>query len=114
MARVSVTTVPASLVGAVCTPVAPTVDGDIIDTGNVLLIVAAGATPTTVTIRATKTIETLALANAVGTVAANTERAFGPFPASLFAQASDAAVGPSRVLVDYSAIATITRRVVAL
>ena len=114
MARVSVTTVSASLSGAVCTPSAPTVDGDIIDSGDVLLIVEAGATPTTVTIQATKTIEGLALADASGTVAANTARAFGPFPANLFAQASDAAVGPSRVLVDYSSVATVTRRVVAL
>lgn len=109
MARTSVTTVEPSYAGVVATPTAPIIDGDIIDTGDVRLFVSCGATPTTVTIQTPAKTESLDIAEAGGTVAANTSRVFGPFPARLFAQASDATVGANRVLVDYSSVATVTR-----
>ena len=113
MARTSVTTVAPSLAGTVATPTAPVADGDIVDAGNVRLLVSAGATPTTVTIPTPATVDGLSVGDAGGTVGANTSRVFGPFPARLFAQPSDAVVGAGRVLVDYSSVATVTRTVLA-
>lgn len=111
MARSTPTTVTPTAAGAVVTPTAPDATGDIIDPGGVL-VVLAGATPTTVTIQTTKTVGDLAVEDGGGTVAANTARAFN-LPASLYKQPADATVGPSKVLVDYSSIATITRMVLA-
>jgi hypothetical protein len=113
MARTSVTTVASTLAGAVATPTAPVADGDIVDAGRARLLVIAGATPTTVSIPTPATVNGLAVADAGGTVAANTARWFGPFPARLFAQPADAVVGAGRVLVDYSSVATVTRSVLA-
>lgn len=114
MARLSVTTVKASLSGELAAATAPNADGDIIDAGPVILVVTAGAAPVTVTIQTTATDTGLDVEDAGGAVAASATRIFGPFPARLFAQASDAAVGPNRVLVDYGGLVDLTRRVVAL
>lgn len=110
MARAIPTPVTASYAGTVVPLTAPPADGDVIPT-NAQVLVAAGATPTTVTIVSTGTVGGLDVEDAGGTVAANTTRLFGPFPARLFAQPSDASVGASRVLVDYSSVATVTRAV---
>lgn len=101
-----------TLAGALATPTAPDVLGDIVPAGSRLLVIC-GATPTTVTVQATGTDSGLALPNAVGTVAANTARWFGPFSSRLFAQADDATVGPNQVLVDYSSVTTTTRVVLS-
>lgn len=113
MARTSVTTVVPTLGGALATPDAPIADGDIIDAGAVRLLVACGATGTTVSIITPATVDGLAVADAGGAVAPDTARVFGPFPARLFAQPADAPVGAGRVLVDYSSVATVTRKVLA-
>lgn len=113
MARTSVTTVKPTLGGALATPDAPVEDGDIIDAGSVRLLVICGATGTTVSIVTPATVDGLAVEDAGGAVAPNTARVFGPFAARLFAQPSDAVVGAGRVLVNYSSVATVTRKVLA-
>ena len=99
--------------GALATINAPSSDGDIIDAGSTLLVIA-GATPTDVTVVPVGgDYAGLTLENAGGTVAANTARRFGPFGANVFAQPSDAVTGAGKVLVNYSSVATITRLVEA-
>lgn len=111
MARTSPATITPSAAGAVATPTAPDATGDIVEPGGILLVIA-GATPTTVSIHTTRTVGGLPLGNGGGTVAANTARAFN-LPASLYKQPADAGVGPGKVLVDYTSVATITRVVLA-
>lgn len=91
---------------------APSADGDIIDAGNVELVINNGSGgPITVTMQTSYTYEGLSLEDDVATVAAGGTRSFGPFPPSLFAQTSDAVVGAGKVLIDYSAVASVTRAV---
>lgn len=112
MARTSVTTQSITRAGLNFALTAPVADGDIIDAGNVELVVTNGSgSPITVTMQTSYTYEGLDLEDEVATVAAGGTRSFGPFPAGLFAQAADAAVGPSKVLVDYSAVTSVTRGV---
>jgi hypothetical protein len=99
--------------GTVVPLTAPDALGDIIDPGNVRLLVTCGATGTTVTIATTATEDGLVIADAGGDVAPSTSRLFGPFPARLFAQPSDATVGANRVLVDYSSVTDVTRAVLS-
>jgi hypothetical protein len=111
MARSTPATITPTAAGAVATPTAPDATGDIIDPGGILLVIA-GATPTTVTIQTTRKVSGLSVGNGGGTVAANTARAF-VLNASLYKQAADAVAGANKVLVDYSSVATITRTVLA-
>lgn len=92
---------------------APTLDGDVIPTGDVRLLVECGATGTTVTIPTTATVDGLAVTDAGGTVAPGTVAVFGPFPHRLFAQPLDAIEGAAAVLVDYSSVTDVTRTVLA-
>lgn len=115
MARTTVPTVRPQLKdGALVDPPALVADGDIIDAGAVVLVVTAGASPTTVTIPTVRTVHGLATEDAGGVVAAGTTRVFGPFPRALFAQPADAEEGPGRVLVDYSSVTDVTRQVLGL
>lgn len=111
MARVSVTTQTIARAGIAGTLTAPTVDGDIVDAGGaVFLEVANGSgVPITVTAQTPITQDGLAVAELIVSVPAAGRRFIGPFPARTFAQASDAAVGPGQVLIDYSAITSVTR-----
>lgn len=87
-------------------------NGDVIDAGSVFLMVTAGATPTTVTVISTPTVDGLDVADLVVTVGAASTKLIGPFPARTFANpvgATDA----GRVYVEYSSVATITRGVVS-
>lgn len=111
MARATPTPVTPTLAGAVATLAAAPVDGDILDPGTILLVLNGSASPITVTVQTTATKGGLEVVDGGGTIAAGVARVFGPFPASLFAQASDAAIGPNKVLVDYSAVTTVTRQV---
>lgn len=112
MARTSVTTQVITRAGLNVNMAAPVADGDIIDTGNVELVVNNGSgSPITVTIQTAYTYEGLELEDEVVTVPAGGTRSYGPFPSGLFAQASDAVVGASKVLVDYSAVTSVTRAV---
>lgn len=113
MPRSIPTPVGPSLAGTLVVPTAPDVLGDIVPSGNVLLVVECGATPTVVTVETTATDTGLDIEDAGGPVAANAIRVFGPFPKRLFAQLSDAAVGPNQVLVDYSSVVTVTRYLIA-
>lgn len=113
MARSTPAAVAPSLSGTVATPTAPNADGDIVPAGARLLVINGGATSITVTIDTTATDSGLALPDAGGAIAAGASRLFGPFPARLFAQPSDAPVGANAVLVDYSAVASVTRVVLA-
>jgi hypothetical protein len=113
MPRSTPTPVTASLAGTVVTLAAPDALGDILPAGDVYLLVTCGATGTTVTIQTTATVDGLDVADAGGPVAPDATRLFGPFPARLFAQPSDAAVGANQVLVDYTPSTTVTRAVLS-
>jgi hypothetical protein len=116
MARVSVTTQRITRAGLNVALTAPTVDGDIIDAGQVALRVANGSGSSinvTVQTPGTDPASGSARQELIVAVPAAGARDIGPFPASLFAQPADATVGPLRVLVDYSAVATVTRAVVS-
>jgi hypothetical protein len=112
MARASVTTQSVVRTGLNPALTAPTVDGDIIDAGNVFLWVKNDDDASiTVTVQTPTTQDGLALADLTVTVGAAAQRLIGPLPPRSFSQASDAEIGASRVLVDYSAVTDVTRGV---
>lgn len=113
MARATPTPVAPTLDGALVTFGAAAADGDILPTGAdvMLLVTNGGGSPITVTIQTTRVVDGLDVEDAGGAVANGTTRVFGPFAARNFAQASDAVVGPNQVLVDYSAVTSVTRAV---
>ncbi|MCF7548901.1 hypothetical protein [Pseudonocardia sp. WMMC193] len=114
MARTSVTTQVVTRAGLAPSFTAPVADGDIIDPGRVVLHVKTAGSPVTVTVVTPSTQSGLAVEDLTVTVPASSEREIGPFPKSTFAQPSDAAVGPTRVLVDYSTVTGVTRAVKGL
>lgn len=113
MARSTPTPVSPSITGALVTMGAAPADGDILPVGSdvMLLVTNGGGSPITVTIQTTRVVDGLGVDDGGGSVAASTSRLFGPFAARNFAQASDAAVGPNQVLVDYSDVTSVTRAV---
>ncbi len=114
MARQSVTTQQITRAGVNVALTAPNADGDIVDTGNVALIVDnGGGAPITVTIITPGTVQGQAIADLAVTIPAAGRRFIGPLPTSLFAQPADAVAGALRALVDYSAITSVTRAVVS-
>lgn len=113
MARASLTTQQVVRTGLTPSYTAAVADGDIIDSGAVFLHVKnASGVSVTVTIETPVTLDGLALADQAVAVPAAGERMIGPFPARTFQQPADAAVGANRVLVNYSAVASVTRAVV--
>jgi hypothetical protein len=89
----------------------PTVDGDIVDTGQVRLWVTNGSGGSiNVTVTSTATVEGLAVGNLVVAVAAGVTALIGPLPKTVFGQASGADKG--RAYVNYSAQTDVTRAVV--
>jgi hypothetical protein len=116
MARTSVSTQQITRAGLVPALTAPAgtgpTNGDVIDAGPVFLMVTAGATPTTVTVYSTPTVDGLDVADLTVTVGATSTRLIGPFPARTFANAVGA-TDAGRVYVDYSSVATVTRGVVS-
>lgn len=115
MARTSVTSQAVVRTGLNPTLTAPTVDGDIVDTGNVALWVDnASGGAVTVTVQTPVTQDGLDLSELAVSVPAGAFRLIGPLPARTFAQPGDAAVGAGRVLVDYSAITSVTRAVIRI
>jgi hypothetical protein len=113
MARVSVTTQTA--VGYKLAPAltAPTVDGDVIDVGKVRLWVMNGSGGSiNVTVQTPATVRGLDVSELVVAVAAGQTALLGPFPKDVFGRTSGADQG--RAYVDYSAVASVTRAVVAL
>lgn len=89
-------------------------DGDILPAGQVALQIAnGGGSPITVTVQTPGTVVGLAVADATVSVPAAATRLIGPFPSSVFAQPADASVGALGVLVDYSAVTSVTRAVIS-
>lgn len=114
MARLSPAVQRITLAGTNVALTAPNADGDIIPAGQVALRVLNGSgAPITVTVITPGTVAGLAIADATATIPAAGQRDIGPFPASVFAQPADAVVGPLQVLVDYSAITSVTRALVS-
>lgn len=111
MARTSVASQSIVRPGLTAALTAPTVDGDIVDAGDrCFLEVANGSgAPITVTAVTPGTQDGLAISDLIVSVPAAGNKRIGPFPARTFAQASDAVVGAGRVLIDYSAVASVTR-----
>jgi len=116
MARTQVVTQQITRAGLVPVLTAPAgigaANGDVIDAGVVSLMVTAGATPTTVTVISTPTVDGLDVEDLSVTVGATSTRLIGPFPARTFANPVGA-TDPGRVYVDYSSVATVTRAVVS-
>jgi hypothetical protein len=111
MARVSVAT--QKIIGSGLAPVmtAPTVDGDVIDSGAVAVMVTNGSgSSINVTVQTPATQSGLAVAEQIVAVAAAATKLIGPFPAGTYAR--PAAPDEGRVYVDYSAQASVTRAVV--
>lgn len=114
MARADLVTATAADFKQTVVPTAAVADGDIIDVGNVKLYVEnnSGA-PITVTVQTTAVSQGLDVEDLVVPVAAGQIALIGPFPPSLFKQPSDAAVGASRALIDYSDVTSVVRAAVA-
>lgn len=114
MARTSVTTQQIVRTGLAANLTGPVIDGDIIDSGNVILYVKndSGA-PVTVTVQTGATYQGYPVGDQTVSVPAAGFRFIGPLPAGTFNQPTDAAVGAGRVLVDYSAVTSVTRAVLS-
>lgn len=114
MARTSVTTQQVTRSGLVPTLTEPTVDGDVIDCGNVALMVDnASGSPVTVTVQATASQDGLDVADLVVSVEAGTTALIGPLPARTFGRPVGSA-DAGRAYVDYSAQADVTRAVIGM
>jgi hypothetical protein len=111
MARVSTTTQRIVATGLAPVMTAPTVDGDVVDSGAVAVLVTnASGGSINVTAQTPATQSGLAVAEQIVAVAAGTTKLIGPFPAGTYARTSGADAG--RVYVDYSSQASVTRAVV--
>lgn len=108
MPRTDVTTRVITRTGSTPALTAPIIDGDIADWGTCLRVVC-GATGTTVTVQ-TATYDGFALAASQVVIPANQSRDIA-LTAAPFRQPASAPIGASRVLVDYSSVATVTREV---
>lgn len=114
MARENVTTQQVVQDGLNPVLTAPTVDGDVVDTGRVLLWVDnAGVAARTVTVQTPVQISGLDLEQLVVTVPAGEQRLIGPLKPSVFGQpvgSPDA----GRAYVDYDDVTDVVRGVFAL
>lgn len=93
-------------------------NGDVVDAGKVFVLVKnSSASSINVTVTATATVTGLAVGNMVVSVAAGAEEMIGPFPKQTFGQPNGANQSggndAGRVYVDYSAVASVTRAVIA-
>lgn len=118
MARVSQTTqavVKTGLVAAFTAPTSGVGNGDIIDTGRVVLVVNnAGGSSITVTVLTPVTVDGLALTPLTVTVAAGTIAYIGPFSTSTFGRPTSAGVDANRAYVEYSSVTSVTRAVLSV
>jgi hypothetical protein len=111
MARVSVATQKIVNTGLAPAMTAPTVDGDVIDSGAVAVMVTnASGGSINVTAQTPATQAGLAVAESITAVAAGATKLIGPFPKGTFGRTSGADQG--RVYIDYSSQASVTRAVV--
>lgn len=118
MAREDVTTQKITRDGLVPVPTAPTVDGDVIDTGQVALYATnIGVGALDVTVQSTATQDGLAVVDLVVNVAAGDTVLIGPFPARTFGQPAGANESggddQGRAYVDYATPADWERAVVS-
>lgn len=117
MTRVSVASQPVVKTGLVPAFTAPTSgvgNGDIIDTGRVVLVVNnAGGSSITVTALTPITVDGLNLEDLVVTVAAGAVEYLGPFSASTFGQPTGSA-DAGRAYVEYSSVTSVTRAVLSV
>ena len=95
--------------GAVVALTAAPADGDIVAPGTFLVVANGAGAPMNVTIKNPNTRHGLAIADRVIAVTNGTTKHI-PIPADM-AQDSDAVEGPNMVLVNYSAVTTVTRGV---
>lgn len=113
MARTVVVPQAAGPAGTKVTYTAPTVEGDAVPPGCRVIVRNGSAAPVTVTVLTGGTVDGLAIADVGPTsIPAGEDWVFGPFtPRATFVQPSGADAG--RVLLDYSAVASVTRAAVA-
>lgn len=109
MARGNPTTQVVDLAGAEIVLAAAPADGDIVDAGTVLVVNNGSGGSINVTIVNPQTRNGLAIANRVMAVPAGKTKHL-PIPSSM-AQDVDAAEGAGKVLVNYSAVTTVSRGV---
>lgn len=119
MARRNLATAQIVRTGLALAPLPVTVDGDVIDADNTILIVEnTGGAPATVTVESTATQDGLAVADQVVPVAAGATVLLGPWPTRTFAQPSGAAESggddAGRVYVDYSTTTDLGSQVAKL
>lgn len=119
MARRSLTTAAIERGGLVVDPVAVTVDGDVIDAGNTVLILAnTGVAAATATVISTATQDGLAVADQVVNIPAGETVLTGPWPVRTFGQPDGAiesgADDAGRVYVDYSTTTSLASMVAAI
>jgi hypothetical protein len=117
MARQTQATQQVTRAGLVPTLIAVTVDGDVIDAGQVALMVAnGGASPINVTVLATASQDGLDVEDLVVAVDDGDTALIGPFPLRTFGQPTGANESGSddagRAYVDYSATTSVTAGVV--
>jgi len=98
------TVTPIVATGVTPTLAAASAGGDQVPTGNktFLMVTNGSASAVTVTAVTTQSVSGLAVADAAVSVAAGTSKFIGPFPASLFANASN------NVDITYSAVTSVT------
>lgn len=113
MARSNPTAVTPDYDGAAVNPTQPNADGDIVDPGTTLVVENGSGSSITVTVPSTATVYGLAVDDAGGPVAAGATASFRIPPLTVAGQPTDAAEGAGRVLVNYSAVASVTRYVLA-
>lgn len=117
MARVSQTSQPIVKTGLVPVMTAPTSgsgNGDIIDTGRVMLMVInGGGSSITVTVITPIQVDSLDVVDLAVTVAAGATKLIGPFSAATFGQPVGSA-DAGRAYVEYSDVTSVTRAVLSL
>jgi len=114
MARTQLAAQATSSAGLVAAYTAPTVDGDALPGGGghrVLHVKNGSGAPVTVTVQTGGVAGGYAIEDETVAVAAAGEAFIGPFPSPVFDQPADHAdpLLAKKVLVDYSAVAAVTR-----
>jgi hypothetical protein len=116
MSYTQVNAVSADIAGSAVALTAPTGPGpgvgDAVPVGSYLLVNNGGASPLTVTLKASRQYLGHTLSDTTVTVAATTQSLIGPVAADPFGITSGADV--DRVYVEYSAVASVTRAVLGL
>lgn len=104
---------PVARTGFVLAPnlTAAVADGDIVDVGTRLWVLNGSGASINVTAVVTTEVSGLEVEDLIEPVPAGAARLIGPF-SNLFKQPADAVEGAGKVLINYSAVASVTRGVV--